>query len=258
MPLVTLAEELRILRQRRPELVEHHARRHIAVALVIQAAAVGRQQHRSVACGRQDVGQILARVDVADMDSHFVDAPRAHRVGRHGPVVRQVAQFDRRRMVGAHRVRIDQHLIGAVDPVSPVQDGQILIGPAAAEKVASTPLVRQADRVTLQHRGGSGAQRVAAGEATQQAVRVGVLRVDPGACLGRFLIFEPAVRVGDLDAVVRVDYVAHVGRRWWRHLNAPIGDGFPDGAGGQQRGGRNPAAVSQSVHGPLRTSKPSA
>jgi hypothetical protein len=63
------------------------------------------------------------------------------------------------------------------------------------------------------------AQRVAVADALEIRERHGVLGLDPRGRLGRRLVLEPAVRVGDLRAVIvvyMVDCLRHGIRRWLR------------------------------------------
>jgi len=52
------------------------------------------------------------------------------------------------------------------------------------------------------------------GNGSSSVMRVGVLRVDERACLGRLLVLEPAIRIDQLDPVQRLlDIVAPRPRR---------------------------------------------
>ena len=243
--LVPGAEELDVVGHRRPERVVHDARRHVAVALVVEAAPVRRERHRAVAGRRQHVGEVVAAVDAADADGDLVDAPLADRVGHPPAVVRDVAQLDAGRVVRAHRMRIDEHPFGAVEPVSEVEDGEVLVGAAAAVEVAPAPLVRQPDRLALEDRRRHVPQPVAAGQGAEHGVRVRVLRVDPGPRLRRLLVLEPAVRIGHVDAVQGVDDFPDFGRRWRRHGDSLL----RAGRGGEERRAGDPCDGSQSGHG---------
>ena len=232
----------------------HDARRHVAVLLVVEPAAVRGQRHLPVTGRRQHVGEILTGVDVADLDRDLVNASFANPVDHPLSVVGDVAQLDAGRVVRAHRMRIDQHPVLAVEPLAHIDDCQILIRTALAVEVASPPLVRQADHVPLEHRCSDRPQLLAAGQGTEHRIGVGVLGVDPGPCLGRLLVLEPAVRIGYLHAVQRVDDFTNFRRRRWRHVDSRL----PGSAGHHQRRNGDPGDSSRSGHVSSRAWKRSA
>ena len=141
-------------------------------------------------------------------------------------------------------MRIDQHLVVAVQPVAHVQDGQVLVGAPLAVEVASAALVGQADRVALEHRRGQPPQLLAPRQRVQHRIGVGVLRVDPGARLRGLLVLEPAIRVGHLHAVQRVDDFPNFRGRGRRHVDSRL----LGGAGRHQRRTGDPSDSSRSGH----------
>ena len=249
--LVSLAEELHVVGHRGAERVEHHPRRHVAVALVVEPPAVRGQGHPAVAGRRQHVVELLSGVDVADTDGDLVDAALAHGIGHPRPVVRDVPEGHARGVVRAHRVRVDQHAVLAVEPLAHVDHRQVLVRAPPAVEVAPPALVRQADHVALEHRRGPRPQLAAARQGTEHRIGVAVLGVDPGARLGRLLVLEPTVGVGHVDAVQRVDDLPDLGGRGRGHLDSPV-----LGAGAHQRhGGDNPGDTSRSGHALLPDSR---
>ena len=242
---VALAEELPVGCRVRAQRVVHHARRDVAVALVVEPPAVRRQRHLAVARGGKHIGQVLARIHVAQPDGDLVHAAFAHGVRHQPAVVRDVAQRHAGRVVGAERMGIDQHAVGAVQPVADVDDRQLLVGAPPAVEVAPAALVRQPGDVPLQHPGGDLAQPLAPRQRPEHRIRVGVLRVDPPARRGRLLVFEPAVRVGHRHAVQRIDDVPGLGGGRGRHATLRL----LGGARRQQRRTGERRHSSRSGHG---------
>ena len=141
-------------------------------------------------------------------------------------------------------MRVDEHPVRTVEPVAHVDDGQVLVGAAPGVEVASPPLVRQPDGIALEDRRGGPPQLVTGRQRAQHRVGIGVLGVDPGARLRRFLILEPAVRIGHVDAVQRVDDFPDFGRRWRRHGGSLL----RAGRGGEQHRADGPCEGSRSGH----------
>src|SRR6266508_3940050 len=96
-------------------------------------------------------------------------------------------------------MRIEENLVLAAGAPADVENRQVLVRQSPGEEVAPAPLLRDADRVDLQELGDAPLDRVTARKGAQQRLRVLVLLVDRGTGLGGVLVFEPAVRVGDLD-----------------------------------------------------------
>src|SRR5262249_45756622 len=88
-------------------------------------------------------------------------------------------------------------------------------------------------------------KRFATGELSELAARVVVLRFHPGLDLGRVLVFEPAIRIGDLLAVQGLDGVVlagggpGMGRSYCRHrgfhVRRGMGRWHRRGRGGDRR-----------------------
>src|SRR5437870_7649208 len=180
------------------------------------SAPIGLEGNAGVARFRQPVGHILARIHVEELRSDFVLAALADAVNQQRAVFRDGSEIDTGCVVRAHGMRIDQHRVAAVQALAQIEHELVLAGQALAEKVAAIALGREFDGVDLQQRGESPLQVFAPGQPSQQRISVGVLCVDPRARFRRLLVFEPTVRVYQLDAMQYFCDVIHA--RLWRSL----------------------------------------
>ncbi len=89
---------------------------------------------RVVVGQRQNVGQIAARLHIEKMHCDFIFAAGSYAVGDDRCIVGNAVKDDACRVIGAHRCRIDKNLILSVEPVTTVDDVQILPGSALSLK----------------------------------------------------------------------------------------------------------------------------
>ena len=98
------------------------------------------------------------------------------------------------------------------------------------KKVTAVAVRREIALVDAEELGEAFGEPVAAGELREHLVRVGVLLVDPGPCFGALLVLEPAVGIGDRDAVQRF------GHRTDLRRGPRDGQRGGNGAGGENGG----------------------
>ena len=204
---VALAEDQRVLGGIGPQAVLEDARALGRLARVVEGALVGGEGNAAVAALGQRLAHLLARVDVEQLDRHFVLAALAHAVHDAGAVVRDVEQVDGGPMVGGQGVRVEQDLVRAVQPAAHVDHEEVLVRTPLGEEIAAPGLARDVGDLHPEQLAQAPAQRAALGAAAQQGLCVAVLRVDPGPGVGALLVLQPTVRIHDLDAV---HLVAHL------------------------------------------------
>ena len=182
---------------------------------VVEAGSLRVEEGRPVQEVRQPVGQVLAGREVADPDLHLVLPAVADGVHEQVAVRREVADAHARGAVGVDVERVDDHLEIAAR-VDRVALG--LLGRGAAVDGGHLA-VRRAEGEVLEVAGAAGEERpghvhqlaqarlqaLAQRSVADNALGVGVLLGDPGARLRAVLVLEPAVVVGDRDAVEGVD-----------------------------------------------------
>jgi len=92
-----------------------------------------------------------------------------------------------------------------------VIDRLLLGGETAEIEVAAAAVERGADGIDVEHLRQARREGVAAGDAAQMIAREIVLRFHPRLHLGGFLLLQPAVGIGDADAVQRLGGVGAAG-----------------------------------------------
>ncbi len=134
------------------------------------------------------------------MNRHFILAAFADAVGDELPIIGQSVEIHAGGVVGAQRSRINEHLFRSRS--SPhVKDKQILAGGALGIKIAAAAFAGKANRIHFDQFAQALGNRIASRQRFQQALRAGILRIDPRACFGAVLIFQPAVGIAHHDAV---------------------------------------------------------
>ncbi len=182
------------------------------------------------------VGEVLAGVDV----THIPGAPvRAAYVGGPGHLLAvaadaQAAQGDR--TVVAECVGVDQDTRLAVETFLYVDHRLVLQAVVLGEEVALALAERGAVLGVVPQGGQAVLDLVADGDALEVLEGDGVLGFDPGLGLVAVHVFEPAVGIGHLRAVVVVDLVDLVGRGILEGHGLPFRDGLAT-AGQQAHGG---------------------
>ena len=121
--------------------------------------------------------------------------------------VRRNAEHIYRGGVIAAFTGVHQHLVCAVQAWPGVQHGLVLLRKPHREEVAPAAFPGQRKRRHLEQACKLLLQRFAPRQRLDQRIGMMVLRINPRTRLRRFLVFEPPVRVRDLDA--RGDFVNH-------------------------------------------------
>ena len=116
-------------------------------------------------------------------------------VPRRPPAAQRVAA------VGGPAVRIEQDSLRAAAALPDEDDCLLLGGELPGIEVAVSPVPGRAQHVDVEQLRESARDGIAAGQAAQVRAREAVLRVHPGLHLGRLLVLEPAVWIGNADAV---------------------------------------------------------
>ena len=121
-------------------------------------------------------------------------------------------------MIRAERIGVNQDFILSRRSFPRIQNGLLLVGRPLQEEIAAVLLDRDADALNAHQLGQALLQCLATGPGIEQGARVLVLRIDPGARFRALLVFEPAVGVGDFDAVNDLPDVVRARRRRRREL----------------------------------------
>ena len=218
------AEHVDVARRRRADGVITDADPRPAILQrVVQAAAVRLERHSSIQSALQHIGEIRARLDVAETQLGLVLATPAHAVGQKGSVLRDVFDTDVARVIRAQRVRIQEDLVAAVPPLTHVEDREVVLHATLQHEIPSAASNRRPLDVVAGQRREALTDGPTPRQAREQGARVNVLRVDPGSGLGAFPVLEPAVRVDDRYAVDHLSHVVLPRGRWRPRLAS--GDG---------------------------------
>ena len=181
------------------------------MARVVEAAVDPR--HRGALRIRDALREIAVARDVAHAERRHLVAAARQTVRDVAPVVRGVPPVERHEPVAIERVRIDDGAVRAAGAVADVEHVLLLVAAAAGVK----ELPRHRPRRLEQPDGHELAQPPGEVRALRQRVedraRPGVLRVRPLADLGRGVLLEPAVGIGDALAVDQLDDVLAPGQR---------------------------------------------
>ena len=211
---IALAEKLDIPRRVGTESVVENSRAFVAVTGIEQAAVVVLDRDGKVQGPGETIRQRLAAGHLHQPDLGLILPAFPHAVSKERSVVRDLLDVDRDRMVRAHGMRIDQHLVLPSEPIPHDYHRQVLLRESLREEVLPFPLDRLADGIDLQQLRDPLAEPLAPGDRVEHRTGIPILRVDPRAGLGAVLVLEPAVRVDHLDAVENLpDVVGPGGRR---------------------------------------------
>ncbi len=159
------------------------------------------------------IGEILRGPDVAHVELAPVGASARQPVREELAVPAHGRERGRDGSVRGELVRIEQDARRCAWPVHHVEDRLILQAPALGVHDATAVLLGDAEPLVLEELAEPLHDAGALRDGRQVAVRELVLRVDPCASRGRVVLFQPAVRVFDLHAVVVVHGAAARCRR---------------------------------------------
>ena len=136
-------------------------------------------------------------------------------IGQQVAVIADRVPGERHRPVCRQRVGIQQDGRGGLERRQGIQHTLILEPVVFGEEVAPALLERHAVALVVPQLGQAPADRLPLRDPAKIAERDGVLCVHPGLRFRRIVILKPAIRVGNLHAVVVVDGVGLTGR--WVH-----------------------------------------
>ena len=152
----------------------------------------------------QGVRQVAAGVDVAHPPLLPVRAPRGEAVGEQLAVLADVPAGDGDRAVLRQGIGIEDEHAARRQGVDPVEDALVLQAVVAGEEVAPPVLRRHAVALVVPELGQPLADRLPLGQAGEKRRGHRVLRRHPVARLLRIEVLQPAVGIGNLDAMVVV------------------------------------------------------
>ena len=168
---------------------------------IVESRFVGFDGDAKVAGARENVWKLPASGDIQQVDLAFIFAAAAEPVCHQAAVVSDPRELHRRGGIVGDFRGIDQDFVRPFDTVTDTQRVTVFGSHAAAEEIAAPARDRRTHAVDLKQRAQFLAQLVAARNVVEKGARVMVLRGQPFACSRRVLILQPAVGVGDGDAV---------------------------------------------------------
>ncbi len=199
----------------------------------------------------QPVGEVAAGRHLAHLPLLPVRATGGQAVGDAPAVLAHRVAGERDGAVGRQGVGIDQHARRAVQLLQGVDHALVLQAVVLGEEVAAALALGDAVALVVPELGQAAAQRLAGRDRLQVPEGDAVLLFDPGAGVVGVGVLQPAVGVGDLEAVVLVDVVAGaragIGQPCRRRARRRRGRS--GGRCGRQRGRRAPLS---GLHGSRR------
>src|SRR5688572_21535176 len=186
---------------------------------MISATLVWQYLKAEISSFSQLVGQVFPCLNVHDANRGFVLTTLAHRISQPLSILRNAGHAHRSSLIGAHLVWIYQDFVFALQTLPHVNDKLILVGRSLGKEIAITTRPGDADDIDLEKLLQSFAYGVAARQRSQYRLGIAVLLPNPGARFGTVLIFQPAVRIGDLHAVDSLSIVFHTRLRRRRRLD---------------------------------------
>jgi hypothetical protein len=97
-------------------------------------------------------------------------------------------------------IAVDQNLLGATKPLAPTDRSALLVPASPRIEIVTVPLYRKAPCIDL-HQFGETRTDFFSVRNVQKRSRVRALRGKARACLRSSAVFQPAIRVSDLDAM---------------------------------------------------------
>jgi hypothetical protein len=182
---------------------------------VEEALAMWLERNAAVERAGENVGQIALGADVADMELRLVLAAAADPVHDSTAVLRYGVQRHVGRVIRGKRMGIEEDVVPI--PLLDMPRPEVVVGAMVRHEQTPAVLEGRPAIVVLLERREACANRVAALDPVEDPMCVRVLRVDPGPRLGAVLIFEPAIRIDELDTVHDLADVVAPGRRRLGH-----------------------------------------
>ncbi len=173
-------------------------------ARVVEAGAVRQERDVAVKGLRQPVRQVRAGIHVLETDLDFVLARLPEQIGDELAVAGDVHELGIGRVIGGQRRGVEQDLLGALEPLSNADDGQVRVRPRSGVEVAAAFDGGNAQAVGSRQLREPAAEIVLAGRPREKGAREPIFRVDEGARVGGVEILQPVVRVRQRDAVERL------------------------------------------------------
>ena len=146
----------------------------------------------------------MAAVDVKEAHFDLIRAALANEVRNHLSVFADVRQADIGGVLWTHRSGIDQQDVRRIRSLTHVDREEVLTDAALSKEIAAVANNRCAQLIRAEQRLDARRQTLLAGEVVEDRVGVCVLPIDPCPRLRTLLIFEPAVRIADLDPLDRL------------------------------------------------------
>ena len=199
---------------------------------VVEAGAVGGLDDAAVEPGREGLGEVLPRGEVANSQRHFVLAAVADGVDQEAAVAVDQHQLDPGGGIGAERPRVDDQVVapGGGDRRAlarpggrpPVDGGDLFARTPQREVLGVAAAPRRADVGAVHQRREAALERQTQLVARQHPLGIRRLGVEPAARFDGGLILEPAVRVENDSPWMAFHHRGHSGVR--RRLERrPIG-----------------------------------
>ena len=151
-----------------------------------------------------DIGPIFHRSHLTHADFLPIGPGSGKRVSHEIAVLGDVIAFQRHSSVSGKLVRVEQHLRLGVKRGDRVKHALILQPVVPGEEIAASLLERHAVTLVIPQPGQARLDGRQPGNLLKIAESDFVLRLHPGLCLRRIVVLQPAIRIGDLHAVIIV------------------------------------------------------
>ena len=238
------AEDLGISSLRAPELVQpnrresgplldRHRLAHRRHPDVVKLLRIGRPRHARILRALEFVREVFACVHTTHAKRCLIGVVGLHEIGEQLAVGRRNPAAKRGCAIRGELRRVDEDpLLSAL--VAPGQEGLLGSLRTPHVKEPALPCDRRRDGVHIEQRREPVCEELVALHIVDDGASMGILAIGPGLHLGRFAIFQPAVGVGDGDAMELVNNgFAPCNGRCGRVLHGGLLRGR---TGGQQRG----------------------
>src|SRR5438270_5824561 len=159
---------------------------------------------------------VLGQIQNMQLALVFAALPDA--IEQQARVLRRALGSNRRGVVRTQRQGIQQEFVFAMKPFAAIHAPQVCASRALREKIIAILFIRSALGIMIGHLQQALVRFWPYRQTVQQGMSVGVFRRNPVARLLTLLVFQPAVRVYDLNAVNRLLYVVLPRNGWSGNL----------------------------------------
>ncbi len=185
---------------------------------VVEAAARGVPRRGRVASPGDDIDRALVpRLDLHHVEGRLVRVVLLHRVRDVRAVVRHAPHPEGGAPVGRPRRRIEQHLFRPCLPLVPIDDELLLARVPSREKPTVSVVTWRRHGLDVEELLETLGELVSPGKLAQKVSRQSVLRRRPRGHVRVLRVLEPAIGVGDLRSVDRLDQVVTSSTRVREH-----------------------------------------